>query len=183
MKTSDYISSALSVIAIVISLLVWRTADTRESELRAKTVKYSVESHGQLARWTGGKTKTGLLDLKVSRFVNVLITDDGSQPVSGVTLSVSRNSSAAVQATVDLVPPIDHEAVQMGNLLIVRLKNPLGVKEQVKVNIAFTTQYETAQSRAIVDLKQAYVDSEVGAATLVASLDEKPSSDPGKPTP
>jgi hypothetical protein len=125
MKTSDYVSNTLSVIAIMISLFVWRSADTRASELREKVIKYSVDSGGGGGSSSFDDKPTVHFDFD-SSIVNVAIANDGSLPVSGVILSISTNGfkHEGFKPEVTLTPAVDREIVEQGSVLVVRLKNP-----------------------------------------------------------
>ena len=182
MKRSDYISSSLSVIAIVISLFVWRTADTRASELREKIIKYSVDSGGGGGSSSFDDKPRVHFDVD-STIVEVAIANDGSLPVSGVTLSISTNGfeHEGFKPEVTLMPAVDREIVEQGSVLVVRLKNPLGPKEHVSASVVFYKAIPAKEFVSDFKLEQAYVDSEVGAGVLVASLSKKQISFSDKP--
>jgi hypothetical protein len=183
MKTSDYVSSALSVIAIMISLFVWRSTDTRASEFREKVIKYSVDSGGG---WSGGSSSfdkpTVHFDVD-SSVVNVAIANDGSLPVGGVILSISTNGfeHEGFKPELTLTPAVDREIAEQGSVLVVRFKNPLGPKEHVSASVTFYKAIPAKDFVSHFKLEQAYVDSEVGAGVLVASLNRDTTTRPNRP--
>jgi hypothetical protein len=157
----------------VISLLVWRTADTRESEFRAKVIKYSVEGNGAGA-WSSFDDKDDVVGDDESVIVD--IANVGSLPVNAVTLSIRAETpdNKPPKVDVQLAPAIDHEVLQQGDVSVIRFRNALAPGEHVKADMTFSASYHLKSAiRKGLELEQAYVDSEVGAATLVASL-EKP---------
>jgi hypothetical protein len=173
LERKDIISNGLSLIAIAVSLLVWKTSDTRASELRQKVIKYSVEPRGGSAGSGFGtdpnETTTATED------VGVEITNAGSLPVGSVTLSVSSITAgtAHLEADVQLKPAVDHEVVQQGNVFVIRLKNPIGPGEHVSASIGISDTFPSSdESTTNFRLNQAYVDSEVGAGVLIAGLDK-----------
>ena len=114
----------------------------------------------------------------MSKDVTVEIVNDGSLPVNGVTLSISTGVvfDPVPTATVVLKPAVDREIVKQDEVLIVRLKNPLGPKEHVSAVVTFIKDVTGKRFDDDFKLGQAYVDSEVGAGILVASLAGDPTA-------
>ena len=165
----DYISNGLSLVAIAISVVVWRTSDTRISELRQKVIKYSVESGSGTAGTGFGERPDE--PITASEEIYVEITNAGTLPVGGVTLSVSSLTmgNGHLTSEVQLKPAVDREIVQQGNNFVVRLKNPIGPNEHISATVRVTDTFPANLTDGF-KLDQAYVDSEVGAATYVPSL-------------
>ena len=115
-----------------------RTADTRASDLREKVIKYSVDDNS-VKTVPYKSVFFGFDKVAVSVIIGVDITNDGSLPVNRITLSISTESPGGNMPnySVQLTPALDHEAIPQGDVLIIRLKNPLGVKEHVKAEVLF----------------------------------------------
>jgi hypothetical protein len=169
LELKDYISNGLTLVAITLSILVWRTSDTRISEIRQKVVKYSVESGGGSAASGFGERPDE--PVTESDEIYVEMTNTGSLPVGGVTLSVSSQTigNGHLASEVQLKPAVDHEIVQQGNDFVVRLKNPVGPNEHISATVRISDTFP-ANVKDGFKLDQAYVDSEVGAAIYVPSL-------------
>jgi hypothetical protein len=169
LELKDYVSNGLSVIAIAVSIWTLVTSDTRISELRQKVLKYSVENGGGGGASGFGESPNepviGYEDVYIE------VTNAGSLPVGGVTLSVSSQTmgNGHLAADVELKPAVDREVVQQGNVFVVRLKNPIGPKEHITATVKISDTFP-ANLKDGFKLDQIYVDSEVGAATYVPSF-------------
>jgi hypothetical protein len=173
MTKNEIVTHIVSGAALVIAVAAWYTSDTRANELKRKVIKYSVDATtvGGSFSGPGDESKTDKSD-SVSQAVVVDIVNDGSLPVSGVTLSIAAQTAfERTETAVELKPSVDHEIVPQGNVTVVRFKNPLGPKDHVSATVTFTRTIPAGrQFYEAIKLTQAYVDSEVGQAILVASL-------------
>ncbi len=139
--------------------------------MREKTIKYSVSRGGSATRNGFGNGMGADVQPILAEIV-----DAGSLPVGAVTLSIRMNLAGGnlPRRLITLYPALDHDEIVQGDVVVIRLKNPLGPKERVRVVMWFFFMYPSGsvppQPQQPV-LEQAYVDSEVGAATLVASLE------------
>ena len=173
MTTNEIITLILSGTSVVIAGTALWTADTRSSELKQKILKYSVDSSTAGGDFSGPGDENKAATYSVSRDIEIDVVNDGSLPVGGVTLSVLAEGDfePAPKVTVILKPAVDREIAQQDNATIVRLRNPLGPKEHVFASVTLTkiVPAKTGFYEAL-KLRQAYVDSEIGAGILVASL-------------
>jgi len=182
MKLKDIVSNMLSLIAIIIAILVWRSTDTRQSELRQKVIKYAVD-HGTDTTARGSFDELDELSvpplqdiIDQSQVVDITISNVGSLPVKDVTVSIGiRNAKGHMPAyTVTLTPALAHEVKVQDNVLSVTLTNPLASGSIVETKVAFQT---IKDGKVLTEDSYAYeasVDSEVGAGVLVASLGNNP---------
>jgi hypothetical protein len=183
LEFKDYVSNGMSFAAILISILVWRTADTRASELRDKLIRYSVAQsmeyldsppHGPIDKWG---FHTYLPDEKEdlineSQGVEVTITNAGKLPVKDVSLTISTSggNDTLPPHEVHILPAKVREESVTGADLVIHLKNALGPNEQVVARVDFTLRKDRKLLAKDFSLDEAFVESEVGAATLVGSL-------------
>jgi len=105
--------------------------------------------------------------------VVAIITNHGSLPARDVTVTVATEDTKGhlPPYTIELSPAADREVVTEGSNVVVRLKNPLGPKKSIEAQIKFTTATTLQPSKTKeFTVGEAFVDSEVGAATLVPSF-------------
>jgi hypothetical protein len=185
MKTSEIVSNSLSVVAIIVSIFVWRTADTRATEVKDKIVKYSVDTTSDETDDVSspggkkGKNSQGLpaefppeKTIDKEDVVRVNIWNTGMLPTKNVTLTITTQTvdGKLPPYRVELNPATDYEPVVQGSNLVVRLQNPLGPKSKIEATVTFDTVKNHREAVKGFTPKEAFVDSEMGAAILVASL-------------
>jgi hypothetical protein len=186
MTKHEILSDLLSVSAIIVSIAVWRTADTRATELRDKVVTYSVENrtsstvpahkNEDFEHATVDVSDANTID--EDEVVDVNITNTGALPTKDITLTISTKSDDGKMPpySVELNPAVDREIVAQDTNLVIRLKNPLGPKSNIESLATFHVKKNHKQIAKGFTPKEASVASEVGLATLVASIGGSSSS-------
>ena len=72
---------------------------------------------------------------------------------------------------VDILPGKARDESVTGSDLVIHLKNPLGPNEKVVAKVAFTVTKDRKPVASGFSLKEAFVESETGAATLIRSFE------------
>jgi hypothetical protein len=183
MKTSDYVSSALSLIAIAISLFVWRTTDTRASELREKVIRYSVVmTFDTIANeFSAKKKKTkdpkqiaggeGKL-IEETDTVELDISNTGTLPTKDVTITIPTQSpdGKIPPYHIELEPAREYDPIVRGSSLVIHFRNPMGAQSEVQATVKFDAARNGRQAVKGFTVKDPLVDSEVGGASLIGFL-------------
>jgi hypothetical protein len=188
LKTSDKINIFLSSIAIVISVAVWLTSDTRISELRDKKIQYAVED------WITADKTAPSLDADdnvippqeapdVSEIAVVTVRNVGKLAVKDVTVSIG--TTGEMPPPVVQITPVTPIYQQInGNMLSITLKNAMEPQSIVGIRIEFPLKKDKKILVKKFAVNEASVDSEVGGAIPVPVIITKHGSswgEQGKP--
>ena len=104
--------------------------------------------------------------------VRMNIWNAGTLPTKDVTFTIATQSDNGKLAPyhVNLNPATDFERVVEDSNLVVRFKNPLGPNSHIQAVVTFDTVVDNKEIVKGFSPTEAFVDSEMGSATLIANV-------------